>query len=281
MRVFLSWSSPKSQKVALALKSWLPEVIQELQPWVSSEDIDKGQRWAMEVGSRLNECSHGILCVTAENIGNPWLNFEAGAITKSLQESRVSPLLLDLPASAVKGPIAQFQATNSSDRNDMFKLLSSLNDACSKPLELDRLDRSFERNWANLEDELSVIRNSVPADTGIARRSADDMLGEVLERVRELQRSLENDTPFLSNNKEAMTAASYRAAASALRADTFTLRDGTVGHPGSKVRHPQYGIGTIVAKSEGDTVAVRFGGGALMIIPLRRLERLEPQNRLD
>lgn len=42
MKVFISWSGETSKKVALALKAWLPNVIQALDPWMSDKDIEKG-----------------------------------------------------------------------------------------------------------------------------------------------------------------------------------------------------------------------------------------------
>jgi hypothetical protein len=84
---------------------------------MSSEDIDKGQRWASEVGTKLGGLDQGILCVTTENIHESWLNFEAGALVKSLDEARVHPIPLGLKSSDVVGPLALFQAAVATDSN--------------------------------------------------------------------------------------------------------------------------------------------------------------------
>jgi len=42
MKVFISWSGELSHKVARIFRDWLPNVVQILEPYVSSEDIDKG-----------------------------------------------------------------------------------------------------------------------------------------------------------------------------------------------------------------------------------------------
>jgi len=111
MKIFLSWSGPKSQGVAIALRDWLPSVIQSVQPYVSSEDIDKGARWSTDIAKELEDSTFGILCVTKENIEAPWLLFEAGALSRWMDKSFVCPLIFDLKRAEVKGPILQFQST--------------------------------------------------------------------------------------------------------------------------------------------------------------------------
>lgn len=90
--------------------------------------------------------------------GEPWLNFEADALAKSLDEGRVRPVLLDLQSSDVVGPLAQFQATIATDYQDMQKLFSSLNVACTVPLDKARLQRAFDRTLV-----LVVVGGHVPS----------------------------------------------------------------------------------------------------------------------
>ena len=42
MRVFISWSGERSKRVALTLHTWLPDVIQAIEPWMSRRDLGAG-----------------------------------------------------------------------------------------------------------------------------------------------------------------------------------------------------------------------------------------------
>lgn len=64
MKVFLGWSGSTSHKVALAFHDWLPKVIQAIKPYVSSEDIAKGARWATEIAKELESSNFGIISQT-------------------------------------------------------------------------------------------------------------------------------------------------------------------------------------------------------------------------
>lgn len=102
MKVFISWSGTKSQEVAKVLKRWIPCVIQSVEPYFSSADIDKGARWSTDIAKELQDASFGILCVTKDNLSSAWLNFEAGALSKYIDQSKVCPFLIDLKPSEIQ-----------------------------------------------------------------------------------------------------------------------------------------------------------------------------------
>lgn len=188
MKVFLSWSGEKSHKVALVFRDWFPSVIQSLVPYVSSEDIDKGTRWSTDIAKELEDSSFGILCVTKENLNAPWLTFEAGALSKTMDKSFVSPFLFDIKRSEVDGPILQFQSTIFS-KEDMLKLVKTLNKACGDDkLTEERLEKAFSVWWPTLEEELNKLKDI--KEEGSKGNSDNGSIGnsEILEEILDLSR---------------------------------------------------------------------------------------------
>lgn len=203
MKVFISWSGSISHEVALALRDWLPSVLQVVDPYVSSEDIDKGARWSTDISRELEESSFGVLCVVPDNLTAPWLNFEAGALSKSFEKGRVSPFLFGLKRADVPpGPLLQFQSTVF-EKADVFKLVQSINQACGDDaLEPARLNESLEVWWGHLEDRLRPLLDktgAVPsADaSGTPTRGPDEVLAEILDLVREQQRLITSPEELL------------------------------------------------------------------------------------
>jgi len=110
MKIFISWSGEHSREVAKALKEWLPYVIQETAPWMSEHDIDAGVRWSQRLAQVLEESAFGVVCLLADNQKAPWVLFEAGALSKSVKESRLIPYLIGMSAGDVEPPLSQFQS---------------------------------------------------------------------------------------------------------------------------------------------------------------------------
>jgi hypothetical protein len=191
MKVFLSWSGTTSHQVALVFRDWLPSVIQALFPYVSSEDIDKGARWSTDIAKELEDSTFGILCVTKENLHAPWLNFEAGALSKTIDKAFVSPFLFDIKKSEVDGPILQFQSTIF-QKEDVKKLLLTLNKACEKDALLpDRLEKAFAVWYPTLEAELNKILEGESKTHGASKKAAPSKPGadEILEQILDLSRN--------------------------------------------------------------------------------------------
>ena len=183
MRVFISWSGPRSRYVAETLRGWLPKVVQSVRPWMSEEDISAGSRWSNDVSKELSQSNFGIICVTLENQSNPWLLFEAGALSKTLDASYVCPLLFDMSPSQLSGPLSQFQA-NQIDHNGLFKVLSTMNKAlASSQLSADDLEEIFNVWWPGLEEKLSKAPTSMVGPH--IKRTSEDLLEEVVENTRE------------------------------------------------------------------------------------------------
>ncbi len=197
MKVFLSWSGELSHKTAMIFRDWLPCVIQSLAPYVSSEDIDKGARWSTDIAKELEESTYGILCVTKENVHAPWLTFEAGALSKTMTKSAVSPFLFDIKRSEVNGPILQFQSTIF-DKEDLRKLVYSLNRACGEDTLTDeRLEKAFQVWYPNLEQQLNTLLQNRPQIPVVDPEeetidSSSEILEEILDLTRNNQKLLRN-----------------------------------------------------------------------------------------
>ncbi|PYJ82158.1 MAG: hypothetical protein DME22_19350 [Verrucomicrobia bacterium] len=55
MRVFISWSGELSKQVAELLATWIEDILQGIQTWISTEDIDKGSIWFTEISGQLTD----------------------------------------------------------------------------------------------------------------------------------------------------------------------------------------------------------------------------------
>lgn len=205
MKVFISWSGSKSHKVALVFRDWLPSVIQSIKPYVSSEDIDKGARWSTDIAKELEDSTFGILCVTKDNLIAPWLSFEAGALSKTMDKAFVSPFLFDIKRSEVDGPILQFQSTIF-HKEDIKKLLITLNKASGEnSITEARLDKAFDVWFPTLEEELNKLKTiedieeETKEDTKIHNA---EILEEILDLSRNNQKLLRNPDSNLSEKIE-------------------------------------------------------------------------------
>jgi hypothetical protein len=185
MKVFISWSGDRSKKVAEAVKDWLGVVLQYVEPFMSASDIDSGERWQNALGGQLQESNIGILCLTPENSKAPWIMFEAGALSKSVDRSKVIPLLFDMKISDLEQPLSQFNGVVANDEG-IKSLLTSINNAAGTPdkqLREEVLNNAYVSNLATLNSKLSGIQKvSTPP-----KRKEGEILEDLVGDIRSLK----------------------------------------------------------------------------------------------
>ena len=128
--------------------------------------------------NQLADTRCGIICLTNDNQTAPWLLFEAGALSKTIEKTYVIPYLIDLaPSDILPGPLTQFQAKRA-NKSETWELVRTLNRAMDNPLADDQLNRGFERCWNELETSLKELPEPTSHQE---KRSQGDMLIEVLD----------------------------------------------------------------------------------------------------
>lgn len=187
MKVFISWSGERSQSLAQALHDWIPLVLHNVEPWLSEADIEAGDRWAEAVAKELADSNFGIICVTRENVGSPWVLFEAGALAKTMQGSKVIPLLLDLDFRDITGPLAQFQAKKV-EKAGVSEVIHSINQTANHAVPESRAKQLFDALWPEFEKNVKAI----PKEPTAAKhaRPPPEILEELVASVRSLDSRL-------------------------------------------------------------------------------------------
>jgi len=192
MKVFLSWSGPTSGALARALREWLPLVIQAVKPWMSERDIGPGERWGTEVAAELAETKFGIICLTPDNLTEPWILFESGALSKTVESTYVCPYLFRVPVAALQYPLAQFQAVLA-DEAGSWSIIQGINRALGdRRLPEETLKVTFDGWWPRLRTALDEIPQQTQG--AMPLRSEREMLEEILQLVRGFVRRAQEES---------------------------------------------------------------------------------------
>ena len=154
MKVFLGWSGPKSLRVATILRHWLPEVLPNVKPWVSEEDIAKGTRWSPELWRCLRTADFGIVCLVPGMLSQPWVLFEAGVLAGGKAKDKVAPFLVGVCVEDLPSPLTEFQCVKRR-RNDVLRLVKRINELAGSATTLERtLTRAFDKTWPKVQRRL-------------------------------------------------------------------------------------------------------------------------------
>jgi hypothetical protein len=184
MKVFISWSGKRSKETAEILSSWIRQVIQAAETWISL-DIEKGSRWNEKINKELEQTKVGIICLNKDNLTSEWILFEAGALSKT-SDAHVCTFLLDINPADIKPPLGQFQHTLFT-KEDVNKLMHTINkkikDQNENFLPEKDLDKIFNVFWPILEGELNNIKK-VSSEASKQTRTDRELLEEILQIVR-------------------------------------------------------------------------------------------------
>lgn len=190
MKVFISWSGERSRKVGELFNEWLQCVLQAVDPWMSSKNIERGTAWFPEITEQLGDTTIGVICLTQENKNKPWILFEAGALAKGLSSNRVCTFLIDLEATDLEPPLSQFNHTffaEESVLNLVFTINSKLE---SRALKEGVLLTVFNTYWPQFNEKMLEILKQTPPLTPTEARPADDILNEILLNTRSFDKRI-------------------------------------------------------------------------------------------
>ena len=210
MKIFISWSGERSKRIATYLKGWIKRVLQGTEPWISTKDTESGSIWFSEVNDQLANTYVGIICLTKYNKDKPWILFESGALIKGLTHTRLIPLLIDIEKKEIEPPLSLLQAVYPIEE-DIHKLLADINKNLTKELQLSDADlkENFDLHWPKFLENLNTIVKETEESVPIKKRSLEDLIGEVLQTVRELElqvRGIKNMPALYGDNRQYKTS---------------------------------------------------------------------------
>ena len=164
----------------------MQDVNQQIIPWFSDTDIQAGDRWGLELATRLENTHFGIICTTQEALESKWVMFEAGALGKLVSGGRVCPYLIDLNRQQLQGPLSQFQSKES-NQEGTWELLQDINIAMDDgALPEERLKKYFNTFWPDLEATLTEINRELQPLPMELRRKLLESLPPIFYNTQEM-----------------------------------------------------------------------------------------------
>lgn len=154
--VFFSWSGDKSKEIALKFQNLFKQVFEPaVTSFMSARDIGAGRRGLDLLFSKLEQCNYGVSFVDAENARAPWIQFEAGALSKLIDTSRVMVLSLDGNVQSLEDtPLNEFQHKlfNKEDIKSIFEgIIESYKLEKSKDIFMQRFEGEWDEFYRNAQ----------------------------------------------------------------------------------------------------------------------------------
>src|SRR6516162_4741717 len=154
-KLFICLGGERSKEIAAFLRDWLRNVHQNIEPFMSEEDIGKGERWSKVLTDKLEDSDFGLVCLTSENLTAPWLHFEAGALSK-IAGSHLVPILYKVQTEDINGPLKDFQAASLDNKAQMRHVLTQINDVMADQGN-SNWPGTFEVLWGEVEKKVKSL----------------------------------------------------------------------------------------------------------------------------
>lgn len=156
--VFFSWSGDKSKEIALKFQDLFKHVFEPaVTSFMSARDIGVGRRSLDVLFSKLEQCNYGVCFVDAENARAPWIQFEAGALSKLIDTSRVMVLSLDGNVQSLEGtPLNEFQH-KLFNKDDIKSIFEGIIESYKLEKSRDIIIQRFDGEWDNFYRNAQII----------------------------------------------------------------------------------------------------------------------------
>jgi len=191
MKIFISWSGQTSYRAAVLIRDFISSQLPGLEPWVSADDIRHGSRWSSDLVKMLNQITFSIICVDPSNHQSQWLNFEMGAIAKSIGKWSIKVFLYEITPNELRGPLTQYQPVKV-DKHDFLRLLEDLQ-AHFPHLEIpqDELEANLDEAWPDFYKAISLISLASSEESeSLGERQDDDPDGVTLNYIDEIDEKI-------------------------------------------------------------------------------------------
>jgi hypothetical protein len=182
------------------LRHWLVDVVPSITPWFSGDDIETGKFWQLELLKSLERSTVGIVVITPANAHRPWLNFEAGRLSSSI-ESRggvVMPLLVNLESADITGtPLSTLNAVTFNELG-VWKIVNAIHERTGNDMNTTMLKNLFDLKWVELKQAVTdAVDHAIRTDVDNVKpqqRDTSDVLEDLITTVNELRQDVRRNT---------------------------------------------------------------------------------------
>ena len=165
-KIFISWSKKTSKEIAEKLLDFLTHFFSDPNvKFFLSTEMDGGIRPMHIIGKNLEKSHFGVLVLTKMNYKSEWIMFEAGAISKDVDKSRIIPILFNRDSNNIEKPIRSFQYVKF-NKDGFLKLVSSIRKAIFDQTSLTDIQKEdikekLEKYWTHFNTEIvNILKNA-------------------------------------------------------------------------------------------------------------------------